>query len=53
MARTAAIRQPRAESNSPARPYPPSWVDRFIDWVARLPFPSWLFYLGLLLLEFI
>jgi hypothetical protein len=32
-------------------PYPPSWVDRFTDWVERLPIPWWLFYLtvGLLL----
>ena len=32
-------------------PYPASWVDRFSDWVERLPIPWWLFYLtvGLLL----
>ena len=32
-------------------PYPPSWVDRFTDWVDRLPIPWWSFYLivGLLL----
>jgi hypothetical protein len=32
-------------------PYPPSWVDRFTDWLERLPLPWWLFYLvvGLLL----
>ena len=28
-------------------PYPPSWVDRAIDWVRALPGPSWLFYLAL------
>jgi hypothetical protein len=28
-------------------PYPPSWVDRVIDWVRALPGPSWLFYLAL------
>ena len=35
-------------------PYPPSWVDRFTDWVERLPIPWWLFYLivGLLLEAF-
>jgi hypothetical protein len=27
--------------------YPPSWVDRLFEWVQRLPFPSWLFYLGI------
>lgn len=32
-------------------PYRPSWVDRFTDWVERLPVPWWAFYLiiGLLL----
>jgi len=25
-------------------PYPPSWVDRFIIWIDRLPGPVWLFY---------
>jgi hypothetical protein len=28
-------------------PYPPSWVDRVIDWVRALPGPSWLYYLAL------
>jgi hypothetical protein len=27
------------------RPYDPSWVDRFTDWVKSLPVPAWLFYL--------
>ncbi|MGB3904337.1 MAG: hypothetical protein WBB22_05395 [Anaerolineae bacterium] len=27
--------------------YAPSWVDRFGDWVDRLPGPSWLYYLAL------
>lgn len=30
-----------------APPYAPSWVDRFTAWVARLPGPSWSYYLGL------
>jgi hypothetical protein len=30
-----------------SRPYPPSWGDRFIGWVSRLPFPAWVFYTGL------
>lgn len=34
-------------------PYPPSWIDRFTGWVARLPGPDWLFYLGLWLVLFI
>jgi hypothetical protein len=27
--------------------YPPSWVDRLTDWIDRLPFPVWVFYVGL------
>ena len=27
-------------------PYPPSWVDRLIDWIERRPGPAWLFYAG-------
>ena len=30
-------------------PYPPSFVDRFTDWVDRLPIPWWLFYVLLAL----
>ena len=26
-------------------PYPPSWMDRFFDWVERLPIPFLLFYM--------
>ncbi|HZY43931.1 MAG TPA: hypothetical protein VFF70_04200, partial [Anaerolineae bacterium] len=33
-------------------PYPPSWVDRFIGWIDRLPVPAWLFYIVLLVAEF-
>ena len=36
-----------------AQPYPPSWVDRFIDWVSGLPGPSWLFYIALWLAFFL
>lgn len=32
-------------------PYPPSFVDRFMDWVERLPAPYWLTYLGLFILQ--
>jgi hypothetical protein len=31
------------------RPYPPSWVDRLINWVDKLPGPAWVAYLGGLL----
>jgi hypothetical protein len=27
-------------------PYAPSWVDRLIGWIDRLPLPPWLFYLS-------
>ena len=33
--------------------YPPSWVDRLLDWVKRLLGPSWLFYLVLWLALFL
>jgi hypothetical protein len=47
MADAVAASQPEIEM----RPYSPSWVDRFTDWVDRLPGPAWLFYvvLGLVL----
>ncbi len=32
-------------------PYPPSYVDRFMNWVKRLPLPYWLTYLVLFLLH--
>jgi hypothetical protein len=32
-------------------PYPKSWIDRLIQWIDRLPGPSWVFYvLGVLVL---
>ena len=33
--------------NSIERPYKPSWIDRFTDWVEKLPVRGWVFYLGL------
>jgi hypothetical protein len=35
------------EAGAPARPYPPSWIDRLTDGVRRLPLPSWVAYLAL------
>lgn len=32
---------------SQERPYSPSWVDRFTDWVDKLPVRAWVFYAGL------
>jgi hypothetical protein len=30
-----------------ARPYNPSWIDRFTNWVGNLPMREWVFYVGL------
>jgi hypothetical protein len=38
-----------SEEQAETRPYPPSWFDRFDDWVRGLPIPAWLFYLGVAL----
>jgi hypothetical protein len=38
-----------AATASPARPYTPSLLDRFTDWVDSLSIPTWLFYAGLAL----
>jgi hypothetical protein len=35
----------RAQTSEPSL-YSPSWIDRFTDWVDRLPLPSWVFYLA-------
>ncbi len=34
-------------ANSAERPYKPSWIDRFTDWVEKLPIAGWAFYVGL------
>lgn len=44
MAEASTVDQAMSQSESP--PYAPSWVDRFNAWVARLPGPGWLYYLG-------
>jgi hypothetical protein len=36
-----------------ARPFEPSWVDRFTDWVEQLPVPEWVIYGGLALALFL
>src|SRR6476660_6461875 len=46
----AAVPSVTVESEAGAvRPYSPSFVDRFTDWVRRLSIPPWLFYLVLTL----
>ena len=47
MAQIAVGNQGQAAGAIQNRPYPPSWVDRFTDWVQRLPGPAWLFYVGM------
>jgi hypothetical protein len=42
---------PSSSQVDAARPYSPSWVDRFISWVDRLPGPAWASFLTLALLE--
>jgi hypothetical protein len=34
-------------ANSKERPYKPSWIDRFTNWVEKLPIRGWVFYAGL------
>lgn len=42
-------------ASSQERPYKPSWLDRFTDWVERLPIPAWVLYgslgVGLILIQ--
>ena len=33
-----------SSAHSTEVPYPPSWIDRLIQWIDRLPIPAWLFY---------
>jgi hypothetical protein len=47
MTTNPTIQQSAANTETMPQPYPSSWADRFIDWVERLPVPSWLFYLVL------
>jgi hypothetical protein len=48
MANAATDDQVKAEGES--QPYAPSWLDRFNAWLARLPGPSWAYYLGIWLI---
>ncbi len=36
---------PSSRSKNTAQPYPPSFVDRLMAWIERLPGPAWGFYL--------
>ena len=35
--------------DTPAATYPPSWVDRLLDWIDALPGPTWVLYTAVLL----
>jgi hypothetical protein len=47
----APISNPLSQPSSQAAPYPPSFIDRFMGWIQRLPLPYWLTYFVLFLLE--
>jgi len=47
MENAAAVEREISEGERVAASYPPSWIDRFTDWVDRLTGPSWMFYAGL------
>ena len=36
----------KTTENGKERPYKPSWIDRFTDWVEKLPVRGWVFYVG-------
>jgi hypothetical protein len=46
MEQLAVSKQTIDTTKNAIHPYPPSWIDRLMDWVQRLPGPVWLFYLG-------
>jgi hypothetical protein len=39
------------KTGSERPPFPPSYLDRFMDFIGRLPIPYWLTYLGLFILQ--
>jgi hypothetical protein len=51
MAEDSTVDQTHKKKAKADQPYRPSWVDRLFEWVHRLPFPSWLFYLGIWLVQ--
>jgi hypothetical protein len=46
MEQTLVSERPLRAGDSFAPPYAPAWLNRFTDWVERLPVPAWVFYLG-------
>lgn len=53
MATFRANDQAGSEIENKPLPYTPSWIDRLTAWVARLPGPSWTYYLGIGLAVFL
>jgi hypothetical protein len=49
----AAIENRVASAVAPPASYSPSWIDRFVDWLERLPGPTWAAWLAFLLLGFL
>lgn len=47
MAKATGIEKAQGTSEGASPPYAPSWVDRFNLWIAQLPGPGWLPYVGL------
>lgn len=43
----AAVEADDPAATSSSRPYPPSWVNRLLDWLVRLPGPTWVAYAAL------
>jgi hypothetical protein len=52
MASQAELREAEGTRTNQTSMYSPSWIDRFTDWVDRLPQPTWAFYLVLWLVLF-
>lgn len=42
---------PNHQHTSQMKPYPPSFLDRFMDFIKRLPIPFWLTYLVMFILQ--
>jgi hypothetical protein len=50
MTETSPVADNTQDSKQHVRPYTPSWLDRFTDWIEGLPGRSWIAYLILFLL---
>jgi hypothetical protein len=48
-----AILPPSTISGSKSLPFPPSWIDRLLAWIERLPVSPWLFYCAILALSIV